>query len=71
MAEQVNSDRSDVDNDINDLAETAMDVTGRIRLGGDAARDLISPALLSVMERWPVTIGERFGFVIDMKPSIR
>ena len=64
LAEQVNSDRSDIDNDINDLAETAMDVTGRIRLGGDAAREpYFSGVIIRDGEMAAVTIGESLAFI--------
>lgn len=64
LAEQVNFDRGDIDNDINDLAETAMDVTGRIRLGEDATREpYFSGVIIRDGEMAAVTIGESMAFV--------
>ncbi len=64
LAEQVNSDSGDIDNDINDLAETAMDVTGRIRLPDDASREpYFSGVIIRDGEMAAVTVGDSLAFV--------
>ncbi len=64
LAEQVNSDRGDIDNDINDLAETAMEVTGRIRLADDAAREpYFSGVIIRDGEMAAVTVGDSLALV--------
>ncbi|HHX20065.1 MAG TPA: LysM peptidoglycan-binding domain-containing protein [Clostridiaceae bacterium] len=64
LAEQVNSDSGDIDNDINDLAETAMDVTGRIRLADDASREpYFSGVIIRDGEMAAVTVGDSLAFV--------
>lgn len=64
LAEQVQSDKGDIDNDINDLAETAMDVTGRIQLGAESAREpYFSGILVRDGEIAAVTVGESLAFV--------
>ncbi|HHW93126.1 MAG TPA: LysM peptidoglycan-binding domain-containing protein [Clostridiaceae bacterium] len=61
---QVNSDRGDIDNDINDLAETAMDVTGRIKLREDAAREpYFSGVIIRDGEIAAVTVGDSLAFI--------
>lgn len=64
LAEQVDSDRGDIDNDINDLAETAMEVTGRIRLGDSATREpYFAGVIIRDGEMAAVTVGDSLAFI--------
>ncbi len=64
LAEQVESEKGDIDNDINDLAETAMDVTGRIRLGDEVSREpYFSGVIVREGEMAAVTVGDSLAFV--------
>ncbi len=64
LAGQINSVTGDIDTDINDLAETALDVTGGLKLsGGEAREPYFAGVVVRDGELAAVTVGEGLAFI--------
>ncbi len=64
LSDQVYSDAGDIDSDINDLAEAALDVTGGLKLGDDLARPpYFAGVIVRDGELAAVTVGEGLAFI--------
>ncbi len=64
LADQVASESGDIDTDINDLAETALDVTGGLKLSEETARaPYFAGVILRDGEMAAVTVGEGLAFI--------
>ena len=64
LSGQIVSDEGDIDTDINDLAETALDVTGGLKLSGETARAAyFAGIILRDGEMAAVTVGEGLAFI--------
>lgn len=64
LAGQVGSDRGDIDTDINDLAEAALDVTGGLKLSDETAREpYFAGVIVRDGEMAAVTVGDGLAFI--------
>lgn len=64
LAGQVTTEIGDIDNDINDLAETALEVTGGLKLQDESAREpYFSGIILRDGEMAAVTVGNGLAFI--------
>ncbi len=64
LADQLASETGDIDTDINDLAETALDVTGGLKLAEETARaPYFAGIILRDGEMAAVTVGEGLAFI--------
>ena len=64
LSDQISAETGDIDSDINDLAETALDVTGGLKLADDMARPpYFSGIIVRDGELAAVTVGEGLAFI--------